>query len=204
MKIDSGLLTDFIVSIPFIVYFLHQIRSKSKYYIFKCVVISFLCFYIILLVKYAVFPIYISGSIKEMMREELSFSESLAENINLIPFIRGWYPKDFLLNIIMTLPLGVLLPCLIKGMTKKSMTIVGLGVGIAIELVQFLIFLFQGFTFRDININDSLANAIGVIIGFAIYTFAVRIFIEETKSTQIKTLRMVRNFLIDQGQYMDG
>lgn len=101
MKIDSGLLTDFIISIPFIVYFLHQIRSKSKYYIFKCVVISFLCFYTILL-------------------------------------------------------------------------------------------------------NDSLANAIGVIIGFAIYTFAVRIFIEETKSTQIKTLRMVRNFLIDQGQFTDG
>lgn len=203
MKIDSGLLTDFIISIPFLVYFLHQIRSKSKYYIFKCAVITLLCFYTILLVKYAVFPIYISGSIKEMMQEELSFSESLAENISLIPLIRGWYPKDFILNIIMTLPLGVLLPCLIKGMTKISMTIVGLGVGITIELVQFLIFLFQGFTFRDININDSLANAIGVIIGFVIYTFAVRIFIEETKSTKIKTLCMFRSFLMDQGQYMD-
>lgn len=197
MVIDSGLFTNLIIALPFLACLFREIRCQRRHYILKSFLILTFYFYIVLLIKHAIFPIYLGGSMKQIMQAEMPMSKSLSENVNLIPLVRGWYPEDFLLNIIMTLPLGILLPCLIKGMTIQSAAIAGTGIGIGIELIQFFLLILQGFTFRDININDSIANAIGVLIGYVIYIFSVKIFLEAAKNTQIPIVVRIRSFFTD-------
>lgn len=105
----------------------------------------------------------------------------------------------------MTMPIGFLIPCLKDGLNTRKMVKVGLFIGIGIEMFQFIIMLVQGFTFRDININDVIANVIGVSLGYKIFIFALSICYKTFKQTKCKQidrlgkyiLKMNRNILHD-------
>lgn len=118
--------------------------------------------YLVKLLGYTVFPIYIMPN---PYSEEYTLLEIIKMNTNIIPFI-NMDVKDFVLNIIMTFPLDCILPCLLKNLSDKKIILIALLTGIGFELNQFIFILLQGFTFRNININDSIANFLGVYLGF--------------------------------------
>ena len=82
-------------------------------------------------------------------------------NLNLIPFL-GIIDdlKNSLLNILLFIPLGFLLPLLWEPYRKISRTIFfGLIFSMTIELLQML-------TFRATDVNDLITNTSGALIGF--------------------------------------
>lgn len=82
-------------------------------------------------------------------------------NLNLFPIvgmIDDW--KNSILNILLFIPLGTMLPILwYKFRTIKRTILFGLGVSITIELLQIL-------TFRATDVNDLITNTLGAFLGF--------------------------------------
>ncbi len=205
MIISTGLFTTLIIAVPFIAYVIYSIGYKKNRNIARYVFLFLLFIYLIFLVKYAIFPIYLDSEINEIMGSKLPISDLIKKHVNVIPLFRGLYVQDFFLNIIMTMPIGFLIPCLKDGLNTRKMVKVGLFIGIGIEMFQFIIMLVQGFTFRDININDVIANVIGVSLGYKIFIFALSICYKTFKQTKCKQidrlgkyiLKMNRNILHD-------
>ena len=90
--------------------------------------------------------------------------------MNLIPFIdivegRGDFTRQAVLNIVMTIPFGFLLPCVKRGDSTVFKTLLyTLVLSICIEMLQPLI---NGA--RSSDITDVITNTIGGIIGYAVY-----------------------------------
>ena len=82
------------------------------------------------------------------------------QNINLAPFAYMFSDyKNSLLNVLLFVPLGFLLPVLWKGFRSFFRTA---GFGLAFSL---FIELLQLFTFRATDINDLMTNTTGAILG---------------------------------------
>ena len=82
-------------------------------------------------------------------------------NLNLIPF-RGMVQdlKNGVLNVILFIPLGFLLPILWQNFRRMGACVAfGLGLSLAIELMQML-------TFRATDVNDLITNTAGTLLGF--------------------------------------
>lgn len=88
-------------------------------------------------------------------------------SVNLIPFADivnspADYIKNSLLNIILFIPAGMFLPLLWKEFQVfKNTALFGLGLSLAIELLQI-------FTFRLTDIDDLITNTLGCVTGFLI------------------------------------
>ena len=80
--------------------------------------------------------------------------------INLIIFKHPGL--DYLLNIILFIPLGFLIPLIWNKYNLIKTTIVGIILSLLIEITQL-------FNYRSTDINDLLTNLIGTIIGYIIY-----------------------------------
>ena len=86
---------------------------------------------------------------------------------NLIPLIDIInspleYIKNTLLNILLFIPLGILVPAIWKNYRSvKMMFFMGLAVSVSIELLQI-------FTFRLTDIDDLITNTAGAVIGYHI------------------------------------
>ena len=80
--------------------------------------------------------------------------------INLIIFEHPGL--DYLLNIILFIPLGFLIPVIWNKYNLIKTTIVGIILSLLIEITQL-------FNYRSTDINDLLTNLIGTIIGYIIY-----------------------------------
>ena len=82
-------------------------------------------------------------------------------NLNLIPLIGivdDW--KNAILNVLLFIPLGVLLPLLWdKFKTPRDTVLFGFSTSLSIELLQML-------TFRATDVNDLITNTIGAYLGF--------------------------------------
>jgi glycopeptide antibiotics resistance protein len=73
---------------------------------------------------------------------------------------------SFWLNVVMTVPLGVLLPLLLPRLgTLRRIAACGLGVSAGIEAAQLLLNLLLG-SRRTIDVNDLIANTAGAVIGW--------------------------------------
>lgn len=81
--------------------------------------------------------------------------------LNLIPFYGIVNDlKNSLLNVVLFMPLGFLLPLLWEKFRKRTSAVwFGFGLSLAIELLQML-------TFRATDVNDLITNAAGTAIGF--------------------------------------
>lgn len=86
---------------------------------------------------------------------------------NLIPLIDivnspFEYTKNTILNIILFVPLGFLVPAIWKNYrSMKTMLIMGFALSVSIELLQI-------FTFRLTDIDDLITNTAGAVIGYYI------------------------------------
>lgn len=96
-----------------------------------------------------------------------------SESINLIPF-DAFRSQDFVLNICMTIPLGLALPMLYRRFFPIPVMIsVSLGAGLFFEFNQLLLRWTVG-NDRYVDANDVIANASGVLLGFWLANLAVR------------------------------
>lgn len=99
-------------------------------------------------------------------------------NINLIPFIDG-LSTDFILNIILFIPLGLLCPLISRTFERtKNIFFVGFGLSFFIEAIQL-------FTLhRATDINDLLANVTGTMIGYFCFRLIAGLSIMKPRSNE--------------------
>lgn len=195
MTIDIGLASIIILSIPFVLFTIRDILKNKKIYYEKHFFNLIFFIYFINLLKYAIFPIYINSEIATIFQESMSLSEIIKSNVNLIPIFKDFNYIDFFLNILMTVPLGFILPCITKGLDDKRIYRIGLITGIGIELIQFILIFIQGFTFRNININDSIANFLGVLVGFYLFKYFIRFLRIESVDETNKSLNLFQRLI---------
>ena len=104
----------------------------------------------------------------QFMRFDLSLTL-----IPLLPMITDF--KNTILNIILFIPLGIMLPFLWKKYnTLRATLIFGFSMSLAIELLQIL-------TYRATDINDLIANTVGAVLGYFVFRTTSYIFPFVTK-----------------------
>ncbi len=101
--------------------------------------------------------------------------------LNLVPFYFGncWeLPRPcaigILENILMTVPFGILYP-LLRPLPARRIPLLALGVGLGTESAQLLTMLLIGSNYRSVDINDTLFNALGVILGVGLLRLGQKI-----------------------------
>lgn len=88
--------------------------------------------------------------------------------------------KNTILNIILFVPLGILLPFLWKKYnTLKATLMFGFLMSLAIELLQIL-------TYRATDINDIIANTLGAVLGYLVFRGTSHIIPSVTKFARKK------------------
>lgn len=104
--------------------------------------------------------------------------------VNCIPFVEMLYdPTDSILNVILFVPLGILLPVINSRFRAFRYTFqFGLCMTLLIEFLQL-------FTYRVTDINDVITNTAGTVIGFCIAKLLLRSF--EIKDARIDELYAV-------------
>ena len=93
------------------------------------------------------------------------------QNINLVPFAYMFSDyRNSLLNVLLFVPLGFLLPVLWKRFRSLLWTgLFGLSFSLSIELLQLL-------TLRATDINDLMTNTTGTILGWLLGRLVLRLF----------------------------
>ena len=114
-------------------------------------------------VLYFIFAVYLSAvylfvgmPTLQFMRFELS--------LTLLPFVPMLADiKNTILNIFLFIPLGIMLPFLWRRYNRLTDTLIfGVGMSLSIEVLQIL-------TYRATDINDIIANTLGVVLGFFVF-----------------------------------
>ncbi len=116
----------------------------------------------------AVFAVYIigvyhftgAGTVYDMMRYDLALRQ---DRLNYIPFSNHIDVTAYLLNVVMFIPLGILVP-FICGKMNKFFCISGIGLGFSlfIETSQLL-------NNRASDIDDLIMNTCGAVVGYVIF-----------------------------------
>jgi glycopeptide antibiotics resistance protein len=89
-----------------------------------------------------------------------------------------WLPGDvdapsFVLNVIMFVPLGVLLPLLRPAMDSfRRLAVLACAASLTIEVIQFVLGVTLG-SRRTVDVNDLIANTAGAVLGLLILRLAV-------------------------------
>lgn len=108
----------------------------------------------------AVFHVTGAGTLYDAMTAELG---EMQERINLVPFSNKIHVLGYLLNVVMFLPLGFLVPLIWKGIGKFShILITGADFSLLIELSQL-------FSYRGTDVDDLILNTLGAAVGFLLY-----------------------------------
>ena len=92
---------------------------------------------------------------------------SLRSLLNVVPLIT-LDPQTFLLNIVMTVPLGLLLPLVTRVRSVPAVALVGLLVSATIELGQGVGDVLLGMS-RTVDVNDLIANVTGTVLGLLFF-----------------------------------
>ena len=89
--------------------------------------------------------------------------------VNLLPFSREIDVAEYILNILLFIPLGFLLPIIWPNTNKiKQVVLSGVSFSLLIELSQL-------FTNRQTDIDDVLMNTLGTILGYLLFSILIRI-----------------------------
>jgi len=95
---------------------------------------------------------------------------ALRSLLNVVPIVTIDAPS-FLLNVVMTLPLGALLPLLLRVRSVPAVALVGLGVSASIEVGQGVGDVLLGMQ-RTVDVNDLIANVTGAVLGLLCFRAA--------------------------------
>ena len=106
----------------------------------------------------------------------------ITSSVNFIPFYFGQFglgERELLFlfyNTILTLPFGFGINFL-TSMSFKKMVRVSIFLGLGLEVAQFLISLVLGYPYRVVDINDSIFNACGVLLGYGLFKLFARMYL---------------------------
>ena len=114
-------------------------------------------------VLYFVFAVYLAAVYLFVGMPTLQFMR-FEVSLTLVPFLPMVADfKNTILNIILFVPLGIMLPFLWKTYsTLKAAAVFGFMMSLSIELLQL-------FTFRATDINDLIANTLGTVFGYFLF-----------------------------------
>lgn len=108
----------------------------------------------------AVFHITGAGTVYDAMTAEF---EEMKERINLIPFSQKIDVIGYLLNIVMFVPFGFLVPLIWKRVGKlPNILAAGFVFSLLIELSQLL-------SYRGTDVDDLILNTLGAAVGFLMH-----------------------------------
>ena len=157
-----GTISGLVVVLPFMMLF-HYVTFKRRKpsdqketVVYKWVSCAFCAALLAVFTATGVYDIY-------SMRIELRY--------DLIPFANiSTNYEQYILNIILFIPIGFLLPMLSRNFKKKRLTFVtGLLLSLFIEVVQI-------FGLRATDVNDLLMNTAGTVIGYYVFVLMSRCF----------------------------
>lgn len=140
----------------------------------------FLGVFIFLLYLAAVYGVTGIGTIWDVQRF-VTTSTSEFDRIFLVPFSSSQVIMPYVLNIIMTIPLGFLLPLIWKQFrTIKKVALSGFLLSLCIELSQL-------FTqSRNTTTDDLIMNTLGAIIGYLIFKAFFHIILKKIAMKKMK------------------
>lgn len=153
-----------LVSLLFGIYYLIHLRKK-KYSIYKNLIILSLWIYIYSVLAITLEPIPLN--LAAIKCEQVV--KGTRELWNLIPFYEFNYSfvrRQFILNMIMLFPFGVLIPLYKKNITFKKFFIYLLSLVLFIEFTQLAFCLVFDARSWFFDVNDIMANLIGGVIGY--------------------------------------
>ncbi|MFL0565148.1 VanZ family protein [Microbacterium sp. 179-I 1D1 NHS] len=111
-----------------------------------------------------IFPIYLSA---------VDSGEQWTPKLALVPFY-DYEVDDALMNIAVFVPLGVLIPLLMRRPSWVKVVLTAVSVSLGIELAQLAAqAFFAGGHIADVN--DLMWNIVGGVVGYAVYLLALRI-----------------------------
>ncbi len=147
------------VLLPFLVTFL----ILSQIYKHKKITVSKWHFFMILAFAVYIFFVFYFTGIGTLFDLHRYGIEMNSHQINLLPFSRHIDTVAYLLNILLLMPFGFLVP-LIWPNTNKPASIVlsGLSFSLLIEISQL-------FNFRQTDIDDIVLNTLGALIGYLLF-----------------------------------
>ncbi|MFC3802603.1 VanZ family protein [Cohnella sp. GCM10012308] len=150
-------------------------------------IIFFSLFYLYLIqsVKYTFFPILYNTDVfgKE------TFSQMIRQ-INYNPLSLK-LNRENLLNILLTIPFGFGINFVSK-MLSKNMLLTSFIVGFSIETIQLIMNIILKISYRTIDINDSIMNLIGVLVGFLAYRIFKNIFVKTVDKLDIEKAGLIQ------------
>lgn len=166
--------------LPFVLY---ALRRRGWRFL---LVLTAFWVYLLALVHAVLFPIYMPepgvGFTYDSTRAQIDHLIHV-HGLNLIPFYFGrcWeLPRvcaiGILENILMTVPFGVLYP-LLRPLPARRIPLLALWVGLGTESAQLLVMLLLRSNYRSVDINDTLFNALGVILGYLLLRAACRLWV---------------------------
>lgn len=135
------------------------------------------CFwiYLTILLDLISFPIYLSGPIVE---QRLALGPIVRYNLNpfaVAPSLDNYTLLIIVLNLLITIPLGFCLPCLLS-ISRKQMLTLAILVGPLFETIQ-LGGVLLGLADRVIDVQDMLLNSLGVLLGYWLFLLAAQIYL---------------------------
>lgn len=182
-----------ILCLPILVYLFLSKFVNHNYY--KALFIFIFSIYLINMLNYAIFPMYFGTDIAKAVQKIQTTSENIWVHTTLVPFFDKLDIKDFILNIVMTFPFGVLYPLIFSKKKFAQMLMVGFLLGLSIESTQLMLGFIQGFTFRNISINDVIANFSGVILGYFVIIYFSKCYVKIFKMSTNKILHSLCSYL---------
>ncbi len=153
-------------------------RTKHEYRYLKCLFLIIFFIYLYFVIRITQFPILQTENMQEVL------GENIRASINLIPFKRILNVTS-LYNIILTMPIGLLIPILNeKNMSRKSEIFMIILPGLMIEGGQLMQLAVIGYTLRIIDIDDIICNSAGVCVGYAMFC-ALQILTKRVSGSKI-------------------
>jgi len=123
------------------------------------------------------FPIEISGSFSDARRHL-----PILSSINFVPFYFGQFGltigglKSLLYNLLLTVPYGFGINFLTR-MNAKKIVRVSIFLGFGLEIAQLLLSFALRYPSRVVDINDTIFNAFGVLLGYGLFKLFARLYL---------------------------
>ncbi|WP_163652199.1 VanZ family protein [Listeria sp. PSOL-1] len=153
----------------FLVRWIHK-KEKIENIIFKTCLYVYSCG----VIKYTLFPVLISSQLLKDRAEDIT-----GPFFNLIPFhtineifsirINIESIMQIVLNIVLFVPLGILLPLCFNKISWKTVFLIGLSTSICIELIQLMQNIIYQAPFKFTDIDDIMLNVFGNVIGYVLF-----------------------------------
>jgi len=171
-----------LILIASVLFILRRIYRKDGMYL---LIAGIFGIYMLNVIRYTFFPFPVDPQLLTLMR--MAGSEPGMVRFNWIPFHSQFYDsilddKSNYLNILMTVPYGLMVPFLIPVRENRArMVWLGLGIGLVIETLQGILNLLLGYTYRTVDINDIIFNFTGAMLGWGLLNLLLRTSLGQKK-----------------------